>query len=94
MVKLAGVILALSIEVLVGVIFAQLLKATSREKMAWLGFYRFIAATNLHCLARSIYLRVLALAKKLRGADIKARGQRPADAEIGALRSGGQRDQA
>ncbi len=42
-VELAGIILALSIEVLIGVILAQLLKAISREKTAWPGSHRVMA---------------------------------------------------
>ncbi len=44
MIKLIGIILALSIEVLVDVILAQPLKAISRERMAWPGFQGFVAA--------------------------------------------------
>ncbi len=59
-VKLAGVILALSMEILVGVIFAQPLKATSGEKMARPGSYGFVTVKKLHYLAGPTHLRVLA----------------------------------
>ncbi len=45
-VELAGVILALSMEVLVGVILAQLLKHTSGEKTAWPGSHGFVAVPS------------------------------------------------
>ena len=60
MVELAGVILTLSMEVLVGGTFAQSLKTFSREIMAWPGFYKFIVARKLHCLTKPIYSRVSA----------------------------------
>ncbi len=49
-VELVGGILALSMEVLVGVILAQPLKATSREKTARSDCYGFVASRKLHCL--------------------------------------------
>ncbi len=62
-VKLAGVIFALSIGVLISVIFTQPLKATSGEKIVWSDFHEFIAAgaqKKLHCLVRLTYLGVSA----------------------------------
>ncbi len=43
---------------------------------------------KLHCLARPTYSGVSALAERLRDVEAEARGQRPADAEAGGLRSG------
>ncbi len=93
MVELSGVILALSIEVLVGVILAQLLKATSGEKTALPGTHRFVPAKKFHCLAGPIHSRVSAPAKKPRDVDEETKGQRPADAEARGLRLDSQRDQ-
>ncbi len=45
-IELVGVILALSMEVMVGVILVQPLKATNGEKTAWLGSHRVIASRN------------------------------------------------
>ena len=61
MVKLAGIILALLIEILVSAILIQLLKATSGKKTAWPGFHRFVAAGKLHYLVKLTYLGMLAL---------------------------------
>ena len=61
MVELKVVIFILSIEILVDVIFAQSLKATSREKMAQPSSYGFIATRKLYYVARLKQLRVLAL---------------------------------
>ncbi len=58
-VKLAGVILALSIEVLVGVILTKPLKTTSKEKTAQLGSHGFEVARKLHCFAGLTHLGVL-----------------------------------
>lgn len=44
MVELVGIILTLSIEILVGGTFCQLLKATSRKIMIQPNSYRFIIA--------------------------------------------------
>ncbi len=63
-VELARIILALSIEVLIGVIFAQLMKATSGEKTAWPGFHGFVVARKLYRLIEPMYLGVLALTSK------------------------------
>ena len=59
MVELPGVIFTLSIEVLAGDTFIQLLKANSREMTARPSFHEFIVAKELHCLARPIHLGVL-----------------------------------
>ncbi len=45
-VKLAGVILALSMKVLVDVILAQPLKVTSGEKTAWPDCHKLVAVTS------------------------------------------------
>ncbi len=102
-VELASVILALLMEVLVGVILAQPLKAISREKTAQLGSYGVMTTRKLYYLAKPTHSGVSASAERLRDADEKARGQRPrdaeagnqrpADAEAGGLKAGGQRDQ-
>lgn len=60
MVKLAGVILALLIEVFVGIIFTQLWKATSKKMTIQLGSYGFVAAKKLYCLVEPTHLGVLA----------------------------------
>ena len=60
-VELADVIFALSMEVLISVIFAQPLKAISRKKMAQLGFHKFVPARKLQCFTRPTQLGVLAL---------------------------------
>ncbi len=93
MVELAGVTLALSIKVLVGVILVQQLKVISREKMAQPGSYKFVVARKLHCLTEPMHLGVSAPTERPRDVDEEARGQRPADAETRDLRSRGQRDQ-
>ncbi len=80
-VELAGIILALSIEVLKGIILAQLLKATSREKTARPGSHGFMTAKKLHCLVRLTHLRVSSSIKRPKDVDKKARGQRSANAE-------------
>lgn len=46
-------------EILVGVIFTQLLKAIIKEKMVWPDSHRFEAVKKLYYLARPIYLGVL-----------------------------------
>ncbi len=93
MVKLAGVILALSIEVLVGFIPAQPLKATNGEKTAWPSSYGIMTTRKLHCLVGLTYSGVSALAERLKDVVEEARGQRPADAEKRGLKTRGQRDQ-
>ncbi len=93
MVELAYVILSLSIEVLVSVILAQLLKATSREKTAWQGSHGVIATRKLHCFVGPTHLGVSAPTKRPRDVDEEAGGQRPADAKARGIRAGGQRDQ-
>ena len=72
-VELASVIFTLLMEVLIGIILTQLLKATSREKTAWLGFYRFVAARKLYYLVEPMYLRVLTLAERSKDTDKKIR---------------------
>ncbi len=81
--------LALSMKVLVCLILAQPLKATSREKMARLGFHGVIASRKLHRLVGPMYLGVSAPAEKPKDAEVEAGGLRPADA--GGQRSEGQR---
>ncbi len=93
MVELIGGTLALSMEVLVGVILAQLLKATSGEKTARPCSHGVVASRKLHRLAGPAHFGVLALAKRPRDAEVEARGQRPADAEAEGQKSGGQEDQ-
>ncbi len=44
---------------------------------------------KLHCLARPAHSGVSAPAERLRDVEAEAGGQRPADAEVGGLRSGG-----
>ncbi len=89
MVELVGGTLTLSIEVLVGVILTQLLKATSGEKMAWPGSHKVIASKKLHHLAESIHLGVSASAEKPRDVEVEARSPRPADTR--SQKSEGQR---
>ncbi len=93
MVELVGGTLALSMEVLVGVIVAQPLKATSREKTARPYSHRVVASKKLHCLAGPAYFGVSAPAERPRDTEVEAGGQRPAVAEVEGQRSGGQRDQ-
>ncbi len=81
--------LALSIEVLVDVILAQPLKATSGEKTARPGFHGVVASRKLYCLAGPTHLGVLAPVKRPRDAEVETGGPRPADA--GGQRSEGQR---
>ncbi len=59
-IELAGVIFALSMEVLVGVILTQSVKAISRKKTAQPGSHGFVAAKKLHCLTKPMYLGVSA----------------------------------
>ncbi len=80
-VELAGVIVALSIEVLVGIILAQLLKATSGEKTTRLSSHGFVTARKLYHLVGPTHSRVSTPAKKPRDEDKKAEDQRPTDAE-------------
>ncbi len=88
-VELIGDILALSIEVLVGVILAQPLKATSREKTTRPGSHGVVASRKLYRLAGPAHLGVLALVEKLRDAEVEIGGPRPVD--VGSQRSKCQR---
>ncbi len=74
-VELAGVILALSMKVLVGIILVQPLKAISGEKTVWPGSHRFVAARKLHHLARPTLLGVLAPVERPKDANVEVRGQ-------------------
>ncbi len=80
-VELVGVILALSMEVLEGVIPAQPLKAISGEKTAQPGSHGFVTARKLHCLAGPMHSGLSALAERPRDINKEAGGQRPVDAE-------------
>ncbi len=80
-VELVGGTLSPSIEVLVGVIFAQPLKATSGEKTARPCSHALVASRKLHRLAGPAHFGVLAPAERLRDVEVEAGGQRPADAE-------------
>ncbi len=80
-------------EVLVGVILAQPLKATKREKTARPGSYGVVASRKLHHLARPAHFGVSAPAERPRDAEVEVGGQRPADAEAEGQRSGSQKDQ-
>ncbi len=91
-VELVGGTLALSMEVLVGVILAQPLKATSREKMARLCSYGLVASRKFHRLVGPAHFGVSAPAERPRDVEVEAGGQRPADAEAEGQRLGGQRD--
>ncbi len=88
-VELVGDILTLLIEVLVGVILTQPLKATSREMTTWPDSYRVIASRKLYRFTGPAHLELSTPAEKPRDAEVEARGPRPADAEN--LRSEGQR---
>ncbi len=77
-------------EVLVGVILSQLLKTTSGEMTAQPGSHEFVVVSKLYCLARPMYLKVLALAERPRDADAEARGQREV-VRVEGQRSKGQR---
>ncbi len=92
-VELVGGTLALSMEVLVGVILTQPLKATSREKTARPGSHGDVANRKLHRLVGPAHFGVSALAERSRDTEVEAGGQRPADAEVEGQRSGSQRDQ-
>ena len=59
-IELVGVILALPIEVLAKGIFAQLLKAISKEMTVWLSSHGFLTARELYCLAKPTHSGVLA----------------------------------
>ncbi len=77
-------------EVLVSVILAQPLKATSREKKtARPGSHGVEASKKLHRLAGPAHLGVSALAERPRDVEAETGGPRPADA--GGQRSEGQR---
>lgn len=58
-VELAGIILALSIQVLVDIILAQPLKIANKGKTAWPSFHKFVAAKKLYYLAKPMHLEVL-----------------------------------
>ncbi len=88
-VELVGGTLALLMEMLVGVILAQPLKATSGEKTTRPGFHKVIASRKLHCLTGPIYLRVSAPAERPRDVEVEASGPRLAYARV--QRSEGQR---
>ncbi len=88
-VELVGGTLALSIEVLVGVILAQPLKVTSGEKTTRPCFHGVVASRKLYCLAGPAHFRVSAPAEKPRDVEVEAGGQRSADAEAEGQRSGG-----
>ncbi len=88
-VELIGGTLALSIEVLVDVILAQPLKATSGEKTARLGSHGVVANRKLYRLAEPTHLGVSALAESLRDAEVETGDQRPVD--VGGQRSESQK---
>ncbi len=88
-VELVGGTFALSMEVLIGVILAQPLKATSGEKTARPGFHGVVVSRKLHCLARPAHFGVSAPAEMPRDKEIEAGSQRPANAEAEGQRSGG-----
>ncbi len=92
-VELVGGTLALSMEVLVGVILAQPLKATSGEKTARPCSHGVVASRKLHRLVGPAHFGVSTPAERPRDAEDRAGGQKPADAEAEGQRSGGQRDQ-
>ncbi len=92
-IELVGGTLALSMEVLVGVILAQPLKATSGEKTARPCFHGVLASRKLHRLTGHAHFGVLAPVERPRDVKVEAGGQRPADAEAESQRSGSQRDQ-
>ncbi len=81
-VELVGGSLVLSIEVLVGVILAQPLKATSRQKTARPGSHRVAARWKLHCLTGPAHLGMSTPAERPRHAEVVAGGQKLADAEV------------
>lgn len=69
-VELASIIFALSMDLLVDIIFVQSLKATSKEKMVWLDSYGFVvarASKKLHCLIGPTHFGVSALLPKDQG---------------------------
>ncbi len=82
-----------SMEMLVGVILTQPLKATSGEKTARPGSHGVVASRKLHRLAGPAHFGVSALAERSRDVKVEAGDQRSADAEAEGQRSGGQRDQ-
>ncbi len=73
-VELVGGILALSMEVPVGIILAQLLKATSGEKTAWPCSHGVVASRKLHHLAGPAHFRVSAPAERPKDAEVEAGG--------------------
>ncbi len=92
-IELVGGIFALSMEVLVGVILAQPLRATSGKKTARPCSHGVVASRKLHRLVGPAHFGVSAPAKRPRDVEEEVEGQRPADAEAEGQRSGCQRDQ-
>ncbi len=92
-IELVGGTLTLSMEVLVGVILAQPLKATSGEKTARPCFHGVVASKKLHRFTGPAHFGVSAPAERPKDVEVEAGGQRPADAEAKGQRSGDQRDQ-
>ncbi len=90
---MVGGTLALSMEVMVGVIFAQPLRATSGEKTDRPCSHGVVASRKLHRLTGPAHFGVSAPAERPRDAKEEAGGQKLADAEAKGQRSGGQRDQ-
>ncbi len=74
--ELVGGTLVLSMEVLVGVILAQPLKAISEEKTARPGSHGVVASRKLHCLAGPAHLGMSALAERPKDVEVEAGGQR------------------
>ncbi len=68
-VELAGIILALSMEVLVDVILVQLLKYTSGEKTARPGSHEVMTTRKLHRLVGPTHSGVSALAERSKDAN-------------------------
>ncbi len=79
-VKLVGCIFALSMEVLVDVILAQLLKAISGEKIARPGSHGVVASRMLHRLVEPANLGVLDPSKKPRDVEVEEGDPMPANA--------------
>ncbi len=92
-VELIGGTFTLSMEVLVVVILAQPLKATSGEKTARPGSHGVVASRKLHHLVELAHFGVSAPAERPRDVEVEAGGQKTADVEAESQRSGGQRDQ-
>lgn len=79
MIELAGVIFTLSIEVQIGIIFTQSLKATGRDKTAQLSSHGFVIVKKLYYLIKSIYFGVLTSIKRQNNTNAKVEGQRTAE---------------